>query len=77
MSTLTLEVDDQILARAEEGARASGRDIRAELLSKLEELAGQTPSRQLAAVQRLIARAKEHPAALDGPMPGRDERNAR
>jgi hypothetical protein len=77
MTTLTLEVDDQILARAEAGARASGRDVRAELLSKLEELAGQTSSKQLAAVRRLIARAKENPATLDGPMPDREERNAR
>jgi hypothetical protein len=77
MTTLILEVDDQVLAKAEAAARASGLDVRAELVSKLEEIAAHRPSRQLEAVQRLIDRANANPSYLEGGMPNREERNSR
>ena len=77
MSTLTIEVDDELLARAEAASRASGLDVRAELVSRLEELAAEKPSRQHEAMQRFVARAEARSYSLEGGMPDRDERNAR
>ena len=75
-TTLTLEVDEDVLARAEARSKARGVDLRSELVSKLEEL-GSGASRQRDAVERMLSRANAHPHVLDGSMPNREERNAR
>jgi hypothetical protein len=77
MAILTLEIDDDVLARAEEATQQLGSDVKTELVAKVEELSARRPSRQLEAVRRLIARADAFPTYLTGGMPDRDERNAR
>lgn len=77
MAILTLEIDDQVLARAEEATQQIGSDVKTQLVARVEELSAQKPSRQLEAMRRLIARADALPTYLEGGMPDREERNAR
>ena len=78
MTTLTLQVEDDLLSRAEAAVRERGGDLHLELLSKLEELGGTNRvSVQRAAVDRMISWANTAPHSIEGPMPDREERNAR
>lgn len=78
MATLTLEVDDTVLAEARATAQARGSSLERELLDKVRDLSSHKGvSRQREAVERLIARAKAHPHAIEGGMPTREERNSR
>jgi hypothetical protein len=77
MATLSLEVDSDLLARAEEVSQLRGRDLRQELLAKVVEISNPHPSQQSDAVRRLIEMADAFPTYLEGGMPSREERNAR
>jgi len=77
MATLLLEVDSDLLARAEEISQKRGSDLRQELLAKVIEIGNHRPSEQSDAVHRLIEMADSFPTYLDGGMPSREERNAR
>lgn len=77
MSRITLEIDDKLLARAEEASHNRGGNLQSELMARVEELAQERPSRQLRAVRRLLQEANANPHYLEGGMPDRDERNAR
>ncbi|MDE1162937.1 MAG: hypothetical protein PW792_13475 [Acidobacteriaceae bacterium] len=80
MATLTLQVDADLLARAEAAAKSAGTDVESQLLRKLEELGSREKSgrsEQFDAVRRMIEISDANPAYLEGGMPSREERNAR
>jgi hypothetical protein len=78
MATLTLEVDDAVLAEARATAQARGSSLERELLNKVRDLSSSKgASRQRRAVERLIERANAHPHVIEGGMPTREERNSR
>jgi hypothetical protein len=78
MATLILEVDDAVLARAEDDARRRGKDLKSELIARVESIGSEsTAERQIAAVRRMEELSKAYPGYIEGAMPNREERNAR
>lgn len=79
MATLTLELADDLLERAEAAAaRMPGRTLQGVLLARVNELGGLARSQQREAFQRLIEMADAHGGYIEGGMPvGAEERNAR
>jgi hypothetical protein len=77
MATVTIGVDDQLLAEVQSALRARGSSVEQELENAMHHLCGAEFSPQREAVERMIARAIDHPHSLPGGMPSREERNAR
>jgi hypothetical protein len=77
MTTLILEVEEDVLARAEAAAKASGGDLQSELLSRLQELGSSNRSFQRDVIESMIARANANPHFIEDGMPDREGRNAR
>jgi hypothetical protein len=77
MATLKLDIDADLLARAEEASHLRGADLRSELMARVKELGTKRPSKQSEAVRRLIEMADASPGYLEGGMPDREERNTR
>ncbi len=78
MATLILEIDDAVLARAEEDARRRGKDLKSELVASVESIGRKsTPEVQMAAVKRMEELSKMYPMVIEGGMPNREERNSR
>jgi hypothetical protein len=78
MATLILEVDDAVLARAENEARRRGIDLKSELLARVQSISTtSTAEMQMDAVRRMEELSKKYPMVIEGGMPSREERNAR
>ena len=77
MTTLTLQVDDEVLARAVAASRDAGLDVSSQLLAKLEEIGAGKSNRAHEAIKRFVERAQKNPVQFSGTLPGRDERNSR
>jgi len=78
MATLTLELEDDVLARAEAAAaRVPGRTLQSVLIAQAESMAKDFPRDGAAALRRLFDLADANPSYLKGGMPSREERNAR
>ncbi len=78
MATLTLEVDEVLLVRAEDEARRRGTDLKSELVAHVANIAKTSNAeKQAAAVKRMEELSAAYPGYLEGGMPNREERNAR
>jgi hypothetical protein len=81
MATLTLELEDDVLARAEAAAaRLPGRTLEGVLVARVEELAEyplQTQAERLETLRNAFRLADLHGGYLEGGMPDSEERNAR
>lgn len=79
MAAVTLEIDDELLARANAGAEQQGTDLKTSLLVEVRRLATKAGTREdrRAALDKLFEMADEFPTYLAGGMPSREERNAR
>ena len=79
MAAVTLEIDDELLAKASAGARQQGSDLHTSLLAEVRRLATRASTREerRAALEKLFELADQYPTYLAGGMPSREERNAR
>ena len=78
MATLTLEVDELLLVRAEDEARRRGTDLKSELVAHVANIAKTSNAeKQAAAVKNMEELSAEYPGHLAGGMLTREERNAR
>lgn len=79
MAAVTLEVDDELLARAEVAAKHRGTDLKSSLFAEIRRLARdpRSPEERRAALEESFRRADLNPIRIEGGMPSREERNAR